>query len=172
MEIVIALGIFATAIVVLLGVLPQNLDGMRKASARSMERRIAQNIIGELMLNDWDRLHLFDSEKGQVRYFDAQGIPLTEFSIETVFTARIRVIPRDVNIDQNRSLESANVSDAQDYRLPDDQGVEKSTNQHARRIIVEITDVPDENFDFNDPANEKRFLRVGSVVANLNDIDL
>ena len=170
MEVVIALAVFATGLVVLVGLLPQNLEGMRKSSAKSMQRRIAQNIIGELMLNDWDRLHLFGSKTGELRYFDSQGIPLEEYSDQTVFTARIKVLPRDVNLDQNLSLESAEISESQNYKLPDDEGIEKTTSQHARRVIIEVTDVPLKEFDFDDPANRKRILRVGTVVANLNDV--
>ena len=42
----------------------------------SLKRRIAQNIIGELMQNEWQRLHLFDSEGNEYRYYDAQGIEI------------------------------------------------------------------------------------------------
>lgn len=172
-EVVITLGIFATGLVVLVGVLPQNLNSMRTSSAKSLERRIAQNIIGELMLNDWDKVHLFGAQNGSLRFFDAQGVEMQGFDTKsTIFTARIKVLPRDVNLDQNRSLESVAVSDALNYKLPDDEEILKSTNQHARRIVVEVVDIPDENFDFDDPENKRHILRVGTVVANLNEFNL
>lgn len=171
-EIVIALTIFSTGILLLVGVLPQNLDDMRSASAKSMERRIAQNIIGELMLNEWEQLHLFNTPRGSYRYFDAQGIELDDFTLDAIFTARVRILPRDVNLDQDRSLESVPISRVNVQRLPDDESLSKSTNPFARRIIVEVTDIPQEEFDFEDPRNEGRFLRVGTVVANFNDVDV
>lgn len=170
-EIVIALAIFSTGILVLMGVLPQNLEDMRTASSKSMERRIAQNVIGELMLNEWERLHLFNTNSTDYRYFDAQGIEITGFNLNAIFTARVRVLPRDVNLDQDRSLESVSVSQANNQTLPDDENISKSTSQHARRVIVEVTSIPQENFDFDDPRNEGRFLRVGTVVANFNEVN-
>jgi uncharacterized protein (TIGR02598 family) len=170
-EVVIALAIFSMGLVTLLGMIPQNLDRMRKASSKSIERRIAQNIIGELMLNEWDRLHLFNSSGGDYRYFDAQGIELTGYSFDTIFTARVRVLPRDVNLDQDRSLQTALVSDKGNHGLPDDSSITKSTSQHARRVIVEVTDIPKENFDFDDVTSRRHFLTVGTVIANLNDVE-
>lgn len=171
-EIVIALTVFSTGILLLVGVLPQNLDDMRTASAKSMERRIAQNIIGELMLNEWEQLHLFNTPRGRYRYFDAQGIELDNFNVDAIFTARVRILPRDVNIDQDRSLENVSVAQFNTERLPDDESLSRSTNRYARRVIVEVTDIPQEEFDFEDPKNEGRFLRVGTVVANFNDVDV
>ena len=170
-EVVIALGIFSAGFLLLVGIIPNSLDSMRTASSKSLERRIAQNIIGELMLNEWERLHRFNTSSGEYRYFDAQGIELSEFSLQAIFTARVRVLPRDVNLDQDRSLETVPISKRNNHSLPDDNGMTYSTSQHARRIIVEVTDIPLENFDFDDPNNKRRFLQVGTVIANLNDVD-
>ena len=69
-------------------------------------------------------------------------------------------------------LETALISERNNHSLPDDAGsMPKSASQHARRIILEVSDTPLENFNFDDPGNKGRFLRVGTVIANLNDVD-
>lgn len=169
-EVVLAMAIFSTSLLLLLALLPQNLSSMRESSSLSIRHRIAQNLIAELLLNDWDQLHRFDTDKN-VLYFDTQGIPTEEYTFDTVFLARVRVMPRDVNIDQDRSLERITISSSSAHSLVDDTGVTASTNQHARRIVVEVADSPIEEFDFDDPTNAKHIVRIGTVVANLNDLD-
>ncbi len=170
-EVAIALAIFSSGVLLLFSMLPGSLHTMKEASSRSIERRIAKNLVNELMLNEWELLHQFDSRQLGTRHFDSQGIELSEYGIDAVFTARIRVYPRDVTVDPDRTLESITVSDSEDYALPDDTQLTKSTSQHVRRITVEVTDVPLESFDFDDAENAGRFRSFSTVVANMKDID-
>ena len=170
-EVAIALAIFSSGIMLLFSMLPGSLYNMKEASSRSVERRIAKNLVNELMLNEWELLHRFDSRQLGIRYFDSQGIELSDYGIDAIFTARIRIHSRDVNIDPDRTLESVDVSDSQDYKLQDDAQLSKSTSQHTRRISVEVTDVPLESFDFDDPKNARSIRRFSTVVANMKDID-
>lgn len=170
-EVAIALAIFSSGIMLLFLMLPGSLYNMKEAASRSIERRIAKNLVNELMLNEWELLHQFDSKQFGIRYFDSQGIELSEYGIKAIFTARIRIYSRDVNIDPNRTLEKVDISDSQDYALPDDTRLSKSTSKHTRRITVEVTDVPLESFDFDDLENAGRIRRFSTVVANMKDID-
>ncbi|MDA7920131.1 Verru_Chthon cassette protein B [Verrucomicrobiales bacterium] len=170
-EVAIALAIFSSGIMLVFSMLPGSLYNMKEASSRSVERRIAKNLVNDLMLNEWDRLHQFDSKQLGIRYFDSQGIELSEHGIDAIFTARIRIHPRDVNLDANRTLERVAISDSEDYALPDDNRTSKSTSQHTRRITIEVTDVPLQSFDFDDVKNANRFRRFSTVVANMKDID-
>lgn len=170
-EVVIALGIFSTGLLIIVGIIPQTLGDLREASSKSIQRRIAQNLINEMMLTSWGQIHDFDGgDKSNLRYFDAQAIPTRGFTDDTIFTARILVLPRDVNIDQDRSLEGLGSSTAVGNSLPDDESLTNSTNLHARRLIVEVVDVPIADFDFDSEENSQRILRVGTVVSNLNEI--
>ncbi|MDF1739487.1 MAG: Verru_Chthon cassette protein B [Verrucomicrobiales bacterium] len=170
-EVAIALAIFSSGILLLFSMLPGSLFTMKEASSRSIERRIARNLVNDLMLNEWERLHQFDSRQLGSRHFDSQGIELSEYGMNAIFTARIKIHSRDVNIDPDRTLEEIDISDSGDYSLPDDTYLGKSTSQHSRRITVEITDVPLETFDFDDPENAKRFRSFSTVVANMKDTD-
>lgn len=170
-EVALALAIFSSGILLLFSMLPGSLFTMKEASSRSIERRIARNLVNDLMLNEWEVLHQFDSRQLGSRYFDSQGIELSEYGIDAIFTARINIHSRDVNIDPNRTLEEVGISDSEDYSLPDDIYLGKSTSQHSRRITVEITDVPLESFDFDDPENATRFRRFSTVVANMKNTD-
>ncbi len=78
------------------------------------------------MLSEWQQLHLFNSTRGDYRFFDAKGIELDDFSIYVTFTALLRVLPRDANLDQNRSLESVPVSSGYKQGLPADKNFKQS----------------------------------------------
>lgn len=171
-EVAVALAIFSSTLLLLFLSLPQSLDNMNDASSTSLQRRIAQNLVGEIMLSDWATIHDFSSTGNNLRFYDAQGIPTREFDdLLTIFTARIRILPRDVNIDQDRSLEGLTLPPESFYTLPDDETVLNSTSQHARRIIIEVTNVPVDDFDFDDPENANSIVSMGTLVANLNEAD-
>jgi len=169
-EVTIALGLVAGGVVVLLALLPASLGTMGEASRTAVERRIAQNLIGELMRTKWEELSYQDGSPP--RYFDSQGIelPLEIWSTRpglVSFTARISVPRQDVRIDQDDTLLSVSQT------IPYSKGdlITPFTNPHLRRVTVDITDVPIQGFDFDDALNRNRFRSYSSVVCNLTKDD-
>jgi prepilin-type N-terminal cleavage/methylation domain-containing protein len=74
-EITIAITIASLALVGLLGMVPQGIRTMKMATDMAIETRIHQQIISELTQTDWDKRYTYNEA---VRFFDDQGIPVTE----------------------------------------------------------------------------------------------
>ena len=53
-EVTIALGITAIALVSLMGMLPKGMETLRRAADKAIEGRIHQQILGELQLTPWE----------------------------------------------------------------------------------------------------------------------
>ena len=69
-EIVVAVGIVATVMVALLGMIPTGLNTVNEAADTMAEIRIAQQILGEVQMADWEDLDQWDSKP---YYYDPEG---------------------------------------------------------------------------------------------------
>ena len=177
-ETVLALGIISTGMLLLFALVPTALTTMGDSAKKSVERRIANNIIGELMLNQWGVLYSFD---GQMRYFDSQGLELDMAGSPTpvpVFSVHVVVSPRDVRTDHDGSLtvlRTTKISGwAPPYTFPEDPLTPaiETVDLNLRRIVVEITAVPGvQTASFFTPANADLYRTYASVVANMTDSD-
>ncbi len=95
-EVTISIAITAVALVALMGMLPAGMKTMREATDRAVETRIHQQILGEVMLADWDdQTRLQNLFHDKIRYYDDQGIELEagmdDFDFSHVYTARIQI---------------------------------------------------------------------------------
>lgn len=156
-EVTLAIGITAVALVSLMGMLPKGLQTLQRANDKAVMGRIHQQIMGEIQLTPWEKSDAgtspLDEFDGQVRYYDDQGIELPsneagEFS--HVYTARISIpspdssLPRSVGQTQYRGV-----------RIPGENvgaNPDADPDAYMRLVIVEVTSLADPNF-LDNPEN-------------------
>ncbi len=75
-EVTLAVGISAIALVGLLAMLPQGVMTMKRATDTAIEARIHQQIVAEISQTDWQRRGSYDyrAPGSNIRYFDGEGI--------------------------------------------------------------------------------------------------
>lgn len=127
-ELVLALGILAVAMVSLLGMLSRGVGTMKKAADIATESRIVQQLIDELQAMQWDRLDAVVADQAfSTRYYDDQGIEISRGG--QIYTARVFL---------DRSPDDAGPG----FRLPGDEVAGVDRRSDLRRVIVRITHVP------------------------------
>lgn len=91
-ETTIAVGIAATVLVALIGLIPVSLDTLREASNTTACARIVQAVSSDYRMRDWGDI-LQQQQQGASRdyCFDAQGTRVSTGDTSTVFTARVTV---------------------------------------------------------------------------------
>jgi uncharacterized protein (TIGR02598 family) len=154
-EVAFAIAMAALGLVVLLGIIPQSLATFKTAADTAAEARIAQFIVGEMMLDDWENIESYHESR---RYFDPEGIELAAASPDgaggprtpehLAYTAKIEVL------DPEGSIPSAThpaISEA----------------QTLRRIQVHVTHVPLARFGFTEE-ERSRFRTYSSVVTKMD----
>ena len=88
-EILFAMAITSFALLALVGVLPQGLEGLRAAEQRSAEARIVQYLTTRHQLLAWDTLM---KQTGEVaEQFDIRGAPVPQGSPEVVFYTKSKI---------------------------------------------------------------------------------
>lgn len=108
-EICVAVGIVATVMVALLGMIPTGLNTVNEAADTMAEIRIAQQVIGEMQMADWQDVDKWDSKP---YYYDVEGNKLDSPEAGIVkYTCRVE-IRRDFSLplaDENRYLKGITV---------------------------------------------------------------
>ncbi|MCP4848416.1 MAG: Verru_Chthon cassette protein B [Verrucomicrobiaceae bacterium] len=123
-ETVLAIGIVATVLIALLGLLPTGSDILSEAGRGTVGARIAQQLIGEVQLAEFEDIDQFNNKQ---RYYNDMGTELrTSGDIERVYTARIEI-------------ESGN---------PPIPGAKES--EYLRRVIIKVSNNPGQP-DFSNP---------------------
>jgi uncharacterized protein (TIGR02598 family) len=91
-ETTIAVGIAATVLVALVGLIPVSLDTLREASNTTAAARIVQSISSDYRMRDWsDVLQQQQQGTPQDYCFDAQGTRVKTGDTTAIFTARVTV---------------------------------------------------------------------------------
>ncbi|MFP6873050.1 MAG: Verru_Chthon cassette protein B [Verrucomicrobiales bacterium] len=123
-ETVLAIGIVATVLIALLGLLPSGSKILGEAGRATVGARIAQQLIGEVQLAEFEDIdQLFTKE----RYYNDMGTELSGIgTLQTVYTARVEI-------------ERGN---------PEIPGAKES--KYLRRVIVKVSNAPGKP-DFSDP---------------------
>lgn len=150
-EVTIALGITAVALVSLMGMLPKGMETLRRAADQAIEGRIHQQVLGELQLTPWEPVgggtSPIDSFHRSVRFYDDQGIELEESKkgeTEHVYTARIHVpkkgdsLPLSVGAGNHPGVMASSGGEGELVYL--------------RLVIVEVTSIVDPRF-LQNPVN-------------------
>ena len=123
-ETVLAIGIVATVLVALLGLLPTGSDILSEAGRGTVGARIAQQLIGEVQLAEFEDIDQFNNKQ---RYYNDMGTELrTAGDVDRVYTARIEV-------------ESGN---------PPIPGAKES--EYLRRVVIKVSNNPGQP-DFSNP---------------------
>jgi uncharacterized protein (TIGR02598 family) len=146
-EVTLAIGITAVALVSLMGMIPKGMKTLQKATDEAVTGRIHQQIMGELQLTPWEStggsgsaLEGFD---GEVRYYDDQGIEVTESDRNSnpqlhVYTARISLPKSGAGLP-----ESVGGGTHGGVNLP---GEHQATSAWMRLVVVEVTSSQDPKF--------------------------
>ncbi|MEM7384721.1 MAG: Verru_Chthon cassette protein B [Verrucomicrobiota bacterium] len=146
-EVTIALGICATVLIALLGLLPGSLDTMRDAVEITTEARITEELVSEIQLADWDEIVNFENEE---RYYDDQGTDITKDissggnALRHMYTARI------------------NVSNDAGIRMPGDE----EDNEFTRKLTIDIAATRGRGF----PADRRQFNSYSTIISRMNEL--
>lgn len=148
-EVTIAVAITAVALVSLMGMLPQGTDLMKRATDTAIEARIHQQIVGEVLLTEWE---VKDGLHNTKRGYDDQGIHIaTDGSVfssgrsneDVVYQARIR-------------LPTGNVT------LPGG-----SVDENLQLVLVDVTNRREPGFDFDSPTNKRHVNIYQSIIVKM-----
>lgn len=144
-EVTLALGITAVALVSLMGMLPQGLKTLQRANDQAVMGRIHQQILGEIQLTPWESKgggpSPLESFHRTVRFYDDQGIEIPESEkgdLGHVYTARV-TLPRS-----GQALpQSVGGGSHSGVSVP---GESSASSELARLVLVEITSSADPSF--------------------------
>ena len=147
-EVVIALGICASVMIALLGLLPMSLDQMRDARNMTTVARISEDIINDIQLMQWDELERLDGEK---REYDDQGTKVEDVAGNQylkVYTAEIEV-------------------DVEGIILP---GSSDERSDFAKRVNIYIMPTKGKNYNLRSIAEtDDRVKTFSTVIARLTE---
>ncbi|HSI64328.1 MAG TPA: Verru_Chthon cassette protein B [Candidatus Saccharimonadia bacterium] len=91
-ETTVAVGIAASVIVTLVGMIPLSLDALRQSSNVAAEARIVQAIAADYRMREWSEvLGQQQSGGGRDYIFDGQGTRVKTGDFSAIFTARVTV---------------------------------------------------------------------------------
>ena len=147
-EVTIALGIAATVMIALLGLLPMSLDQMRESRNMTSIARISEDIINDVQLMKWEEMELLDGEK---REYDDQGTRI-----------------RSVSVDRNQRVYQAEVEvELEGIFIP---GNTEERNDYAKRITIYIGPAKDESVNMKLMAETNdRYTKVSTVIARMDE---
>lgn len=132
-ETTIAVGIAATVLVALVGLIPVSLDTLREASNTTASARIVQSISSDYRMREWSDVLQQQQQGSPEDYsFDGQGTRVKAGDTSAIFTARV------------------SVTDAKP--LP---GM-SSSNPRLKAVQILVTSSPNPDLAFQQPATCKR----------------
>ena len=135
-EICVAVGIVATVMVALLGMIPTGLNTVNEAADTMAEIRIAQQVIGEMQMADWEDIDSWDSKP---YYYDIEGNKLDS--------------PEDGLVKYTCRVEIRN-----DVSLP----LVDQENRYLKNITVKVASKQG-NIDFSDNAPKKEYRQFSGL---------
>lgn len=156
-EVTIAMAIAAIGILSVIGLIPQGMDTMRRATDQAVEGRIHQQILSELQMADFDALDTaYVGAGGPLQfYYDDQGEEIGDSGsggiregAVHVYTARVSV-PKAIGGSLPQSVGGAAYSG-----FSFDGGTEK--NVYARPVLVEVAAVGNQGVEFQFDEDDNR----------------
>jgi len=173
-EIVVTMGIAATVLVALLGLLPAGLEQARQGTALTVGSQIVQGLVSEVQLSGWsvDRDYrvagegLFvageaDEESGAYLFYYGQDGTRVAAADDPgrIFTARVSLVPGGVRVPGAKAHLGG-----------------RDENPFVLRLRVEVTDVPGASWEFFEPGEDgglhPRIRVYSTTVASLEPIAL
>ena len=96
-EVMIAMGIVASVMVGLLGMIPLGVRSVREAANLTISGRIAQEVISNIQQANWS--DVLTSYNGKTFLFNNEGFPLRGAATEKpTFEARVKIPPQAISI--------------------------------------------------------------------------
>ena len=139
-EIVVAVGIVATVMVALLGMIPTGLNTVNEAAHTMSEIRIAQQVLGEVQLTDWREIEQWESDGPY--FYDLEGTKLeTEDSNKVVYTCEVEVGEPAPMLGSRR------------------------INPYMKRITVKVSNKRGGPINFSDNAPIKEYRKFSSIAV-------
>ena len=145
-EAAIAVGITATAVVALIGMLPLAIDGMHKSALTTAEARIVQAITSDYQARDWSKEVLLPRSTDPYTYYDDHGIQVSSSALNQSY------------------IGCAQVTDAP--LLP---GTGNSTNKRMRKVLIRIINGTDTTL-FGIPSRVSTYTIVVAQMDNYSGI--
>lgn len=91
-ETAVAVGIAASVIVTLVGMIPLSLDALRESANVAAEARIVQAIAADYRMREWSEVLQQQTSGGSKDYiFDGQGTRVKDGDASAIFTVRVTV---------------------------------------------------------------------------------
>lgn len=118
-EVVFSLGIISVALLSVLALLGQAINGAHDAAGRTIGSQISQRLMGEVQLMDWASL----TEPTDFRYFDEFGNELDDAKAakdDSIFTAYADILDTPLSFSSDPGAE----------------------NTHSRKVIIIVADSP------------------------------
>ncbi len=170
-EVTLAVGISAIALVGLLAMIPQGVMTMKRATDTAIEARIHQQLVSEIAQTDWQHRGKYDYRAmgGDVRFFDDQGIEIPRTNQDrAIYTVRLILPGADTG--------GAPISRDLPARLGGRMGQQFDTSVGKERepmqlVIMEITSAPSitAKADFDVEQNWPQIRTYRSTMSRLVD---
>jgi uncharacterized protein (TIGR02598 family) len=170
-EVTLAVGISAIALVGLLAMIPQGVMTMKRATDTAIEARIHQQLVSEIAQTDWHHRGKYDyrAPGSDVWLFDDQGIQVPKNSNQrAIYTVRL-ILPGADNGGSKISLQLPPRLGSGQAQLFNSSSPQK--DEPMQLIIMEITSAPsiDNVQDFDSPVNWPQIRTYRSTMSRLVD---
>jgi uncharacterized protein (TIGR02598 family) len=104
-EVMIALGIVASVMVAMLGMIPHAITSIRESNNLTIMGRIAQEVISDIQMSDWDQIE--QDYKGKTFQYDNEGLPFEgRQGQQPTYEARIELPQERVSLGSNLEYQS------------------------------------------------------------------
>jgi uncharacterized protein (TIGR02598 family) len=146
-EVMIALGIVASVMVAMLGMIPHAITSIRESNNLTIMGRIAQEVISDIQMSEWDQID--EDYKGKTFQYDNEGLLFEgrQGQLPT-YEARVDLLQERVSLGKNLEYHSDNM----------------------RRVSVEVEYIPGGTPNPKNEIRRKNTKNYNFVVANQNKL--
>jgi uncharacterized protein (TIGR02598 family) len=146
-EVMIALSIVATVMVGMLAAMPQALRSIRESNNLTIMGRIAQEIIGDIQMSEWDDID--KNFKSQKFSYDNEGLPFEgRVGQYQTYEARVELLQQPASLGDNLQ-----------YRT-----------DHMLKVKVQVEYLTNGIYNKNDEIRKRNTQEYHFVVANQNKL--
>lgn len=143
-EVTLAMGICATVMIAILGLIPASMDQMRTARNLTTMSRISEQIVNDVQLMKWADMERLD---GQILNYDEEGTKLENAdSFNHMYTVQIDVEKRGVTMPGNG----------------------KTPNEFTKRINIHIGESKGKKIDLL-ALNNPRVKHFSSIISRMDE---
>src|SRR5688572_27267208 len=144
-EVMIALGIVASVMVAMLGMIPHAVGSIQESNNMTIMGRIAQEVISDIQMSEWDQID--DDYKGKTFQYDNEGLLFEgRQGQQPTYEARVELIVDPVNLGQKLEYSIDNL----------------------RRVEVEIEFMPGGEHNKDKDIRRRNTKHYNLIVANQN----